>query len=166
MKKYLLYIALVVCGCNNTPNKESDTPEDVLFENGNVSTVPAADTMCYMLTQGKENQDTQVAKIVITGNVVEGKLMYMPAEKDWRFGNIKGEKNADILNLQWTFVQEGIKDSTTVIMKMTGNQLFQKSTSYNPETGKEFIADTSQFSVSYQKVDCGNLPKHDFDLGI
>lgn len=165
MKRICVFILISLSACGDVKEDKRQS-EEVVIQNGEVTKASSTDTLCFILTEGNNNQDTQAVKLIVTGDVVEGKMMYMPAEKDWRFGNLKGMKAGAQLDLVWTFVQEGMKDSSQVVMKINGDQLLQKSVSYYPETGREFIADTATFTTTYKKVDCTNFPKQDFDIGL
>jgi len=162
MKFFLIVTLLFFCACSNdAPQK----PQDVVLQEGEAS-FTKNDTLCFIYTEGKKQQDTQAVKLLISGNDVEGKMIYMPEEKDWRFGTLKGKKTNDILSLKWTFVQEGIKDSADVIFKLDGDKLLQKSVSYDVQTGREMIADTASFTKAFEKINCENFPKQDFDMGL
>ena len=164
MKRYCIILFIIMAACE-TPNPEGKA-QDVFITNGEVTTAVLPDTMCFILTEGLKNQDTQAVKLIFSKNQVSGKMVYMPAEKDWRFGNLNGVKESNVLKLTWVYVQEGMKDSVRTVFKLEDDGLLQKPFNYDVVTGKEFVADTSQFTRKYQKVDCSSFPKQDFDLGI
>jgi len=166
MKRYCFVLFVIATACSNPNADKEKKTGDVIVHDEEVNKTVETDTSCFILTEGRKNQDTQAVKLAINGNDVTGKLFYMPSEKDWRFGNLRGTKDGDMLTLMWVYVQEGMKDSTQVVFKIDANTLLQKPFSYDNKTGKEFISDTSQFTMKYQQVDCSNFPKHDFDLGI
>lgn len=162
MNKYLIICSLLFLSCRDNAKITQEATENVIEIATKIST-NTTDTLCFLQTQGIKHQDTSIIKLVITNNDVVGKMLYMPHEKDGRFGNIKGNKNGDILDLVWTYMQEGMKDSIPVILKMNGSSLLQKSSSYDLNSGREFIADTAEFRKEYSKMDCILFSKYDFD---
>lgn len=89
-----MLILLSACG-EQTPRENAEKIIGAATEVANTTT----DTMCFVRTEGNEHQDTAAIKLVITGNYVSGKMMYLPAEKDWRLGNLKGIRQNNILKL-------------------------------------------------------------------
>ena len=164
MKRYCIILFTIITACE-VPDPEGKA-KDAPVTDGEVATASVSDTMCFILTEGLKNQDTQAVKLTINGDQIAGKMIYMPEEKDWRFGSLKGTKHGDVLKLTWVYVQEGMKDSTETVFKLEESGLLQKPFNYDAMTGREFVSDTSQFTRKYQKIDCSRFPKQDFDLGI
>ena len=158
---YILPIALLVLSCNGKP-KETAT-EQALELAGEVST-NVADTLCFIRTAGANNQDSSLIQLVIIADKVTGKMMNLPHEKDSRVGRISGEKDGDIITARWTYMQEGMIDSVMVSYRLAGGNLLQKPSSFNPETGREFLPDTARYSILFETTFCGSVPMLQYDL--
>jgi hypothetical protein len=158
---------MIVCSCKDTiksdTSETTDTLESVSVE---ADRQHSNGTMCYMYTAGKNNADTFAAKLIINNNQVSGKMMYLYYEKDWRLGNITGTIKENNIDAIWTYMQEGMKDSVAVALKIEGDKLLQKEPAFDKSTGREYLPDTASYSQAYNKVDCNKFPKYDFDLGI
>ena len=164
MRKSIVVLMFVLSACGTSTPDNNNKEQDVVIEEGAVKTA-SADTMYYIYTAGTKQQDTDAVKIIINGNIVEGKMMYMPAEKDWRFGKLYGSREGEFMNLTWIFIQEGIKDSAQVVFRLKGDQLIQQSYSSDADTG-ENIVDTTSFMKIYKKTDRNNFPRQEFDMGL
>jgi hypothetical protein len=111
-----------------------------------------------MRTEGKNNQDTAAVRLVINNEIVTGKMVNMPFEKDWRKGTVKGQKSGDTIVGIWTYMQEGMWDSIKVSFLLKNDQLIQKETAFDPESGREVLPDTSHYSRIFTKIDCALFP--------
>lgn len=162
MKKDVLITILFLTACGDAGHKEE--PQDVAIEQGSIKdAVP--DTFYYLLTGGAKQQDTEAIKFTISGDRVEGKMMHMPYEKDWRFGKLSGVRESDYLSLKWIFIQEGMLDSAQIVFKMEGDNLIQQSYNSEPDTG-ENIVDTASVKKVYHTIKRSSFPKQDFDMGL
>src|ERR1044071_1377826 len=117
LMKYLLYmiLPLLLLSCNDTDTAEeqkddSATVSEILEEAGEMSTKDI-DSICYLLVEGTTKQDTKSLRLVVNGDDVTGQLMYLPHQKDGRFGRIIGSRDGDIIYGTWYYEQEGIRDS-------------------------------------------------------
>lgn len=163
MKKDIFITLLFFTACTNATHK--DEPQEVVIEQGNIKdAIP--DTSYYLLTAGTAQQDTEAIKITISeDDKVAGKMMYMPYEKDWRFGKLSGTKKNDTLHLMWIFIQEGIVDSASIVFKIEDDKLIQQS--YSSASGaNENNMDTPSAEKQFQKVERTGFPKEDFDMGL
>jgi hypothetical protein len=152
----LLLPAALLFSCGNN-NKGRQTPEEkVLTVASEVfnNTV----TLCFMRTDGKNSQDTAAVRLVINNEMVRGKMVNMPFEKDWRKGTVKGRKNGDTIAGMWTYMQEGMWDSIKVSFLLKNDQLIQKGTAFDPESGREVLPDTSHYSRIFKRIDCALFP--------
>jgi hypothetical protein len=61
-------------------------------------------------------------------------------------------------------MQEGMIDSVAVAFRMEGSTLLQKSPSYDPQTGREFLPDTATYRIRFTQADCGNVEMLEYDL--
>jgi hypothetical protein len=151
----LLPAAFLLLSCGN--NAARQTPEEkVLTVASEVSSNTV--TSCFMRTEGKNSQDTAAVRLVTNNEIVMGKMVNMPFEKDWREGTVKGRKNGDTIVGIWTFMQEGMWDSIKVSFLLKDDQLIQKETAFNPESGREVLPDTSHYSLIFKKIDCTLFP--------
>jgi len=71
----------------------------------------------------------------------------------------RAEKIKDKISARWLFRQEGQLDSLPVQFKLAGNQLRQKPFRYNKNTGREYLADTTAYSVIFQEINFADLPQ-------
>jgi hypothetical protein len=141
----LLPITFLLFSCGN--NGRRPTPAE-----------KATGTHCFIRTEGKNNQDTAAVKLVITNELVSGKMINMPYEKDSRRGTIKGIKTGDTIVGIWTYIQEGMWDSLKVAFLLKDDQLIQKETTFDPPQGREVLPDTSSYTRVFNKVDCSLYP--------
>ncbi len=168
MLKYFsaILIAGMLASCNNNRTDEETREVDTLLETDESAadlTTKDIDSMCYLLVEGATIQDTKVLKLVIDGDDVTGALMYLPHEKDARFGNIRGSRDGDIIFGTWFYDQEGEKDSIDISFKKDGNDMLQQVPSFNEKTGREYLNTSSPYSIRYSPTDCRNLPQHKID---
>jgi hypothetical protein len=150
-----LFPAALLFSCGNNTGRQ--TPEEkVLTVASEVSNNTV--TSCFMRTEGKNSQDTAAVRLVINNEIVTGKMVNMPFEKDWRNGTVKGTKNGDTIEGMWTYMQEGMWDSIKVSFLLKNDQLIQKGTAFDPESGREVLPDTSHYSRIFKKIDCAFFP--------
>jgi hypothetical protein len=162
MKNYLLVLTLFLYSCNGDTSEETKTG-DVLQVATEVSS-NKADTLCFLKTAGATNQDTALIQLVINNDKVTGKMMNLPHEKDSRVGRINGVKDGDIITAKWTYMAEGMIDSVMVSYKLMGGNLLQKGSSFDPQTGKEFLPDTAIHRILFETTECGSVPMIGYDL--
>jgi hypothetical protein len=82
----------------------------------------------------------------------------MPFEKDSRRGTLRGTKEGTRIKATWTFRQEGQSDSLPVHFELANKRLLQKPYRYHRESGREYVADTSRYTLSFQQIDCAGFP--------
>ena len=115
--------------------------------------------LCFQQVFGQQNQDTAWVQLEISAQQVTGRFRYLPFEKDARRGTLIGTKMKDEITARCLFKQEGQLDSLPVQFKLAGNQLRQKPFRYNKNTGREYLADTTAYSVIFQEIDWADFPK-------
>ena len=154
MKKYIPLLLLVAASCNEAV----DTKEEVK-EIYNAATVKEerTDTLCYLMTEGLKNQDTNAIKLYITGDNVMGDLMYLPYEKDASIGVLNGKKTGDTVNATWSYMQEGGSYSLPVAFLIKGNSIFQNPPAVN-EKGEPYLPADAPFQYEFRAVDCNVIP--------
>ena len=154
MKIYIgvfgLLFAIIGCGENENSGAKVNRIPSV----DETSIAVTSDILCFERYSGNRNQDTASIALVINDNEVTGKYANIPYEKDARVGTISGTRSADIIKGVWKFQQEGMNDSLAFEFKLGAEYLLQKPTSFDPNTGRETLADTASFSLKYTKVDC------------
>lgn len=111
-------------------------------------------TLCFNRYSGLKNQDTAFVKLVIDGDSVSGHFSNIPYEKDSRVGTIAGVKSGNLIKGIWSYQQEGMSDSIAFEFKLQDSILLQKETTYDLNTGREILLDTSGFTVEFVRVDC------------
>lgn len=152
MKTMLLAAAIITTlfSCNSPAHKGTTDTELP-------ATVPGAATVtCYRHLAGKQQQDTALVHLMVDKDKVSGSYINAIFEKDRRQGSLRGTKTGNTITAIWTFSQEGQIDSLPVAFELTKDQLQQKPYSYT-KNGREFIADSSAYSLIFQKIDCGDL---------
>jgi hypothetical protein len=162
-------VVLLLASCNNetetttTSTDTTSTTEEALGTAGEIST-KSIDSLCYLMVSGATMQDTKSLKIIVKGNDVTGVLMYLPHQKDARFGRIAGTKKGDIIDAQWHYEQEGMKDKVAVSFKLNEKGILQKSSSFNMKNGREYLDDSASYDLQYEPTDCSNLPQYNIDF--
>lgn len=114
---------------------------------------PVASSLCFLLTEGKSNQDTTSIELVIKGNKVSGQMNWLPYQKDSRKGKLAGVIAGDTIKATWTFMQEGMPDTLGLKFKLNNNQLMQKPLKLNTKTGRDQTDVSAGYSVVYQSSD-------------
>lgn len=113
---------------------------------------------CFLRTEGSHQQDSSLLHLVVTGESVKGTYSTIPYEKDARRGTLLGKTDGEILDLVWTFTQEGMQDTLRVVFKQQGDKLLGKPFSVDQSSGRQITLDSSAFSETYQPVDCPLVP--------
>lgn len=150
MKKLIASVSIVftlfACGSNEKNNTSQDTLANVDKAEKQI--------ICFRHLQGRANQDTTTLKLEINGERVSGTFQHVPFEKDSRKGTINGTRKGDIIQANWFYMQEGMNDTLALEFKLSGDELLQKTYSYDQETGSEKLTDTSSFSIKFYKIAC------------
>ncbi len=149
----ILAIVLIATACNSAGDKSGDTSLDTLT----VSTAPPRTTnphaLCFLRTEGNNNQDTTSIELVIKGDKVTGLMNWMPYEKDSRKGKLNGTIKNDTINAVWSFMQEGMTDTIGLKFTVLNNQLMQKPLKLNTTTGRQQTDDSAGYTLAYQTSD-------------
>ena len=141
----VIILALVACTqSNNVQVTKFDAKE----------TSQRTDTLCFNRYSGLKNQDTAFIKLIIEGDKVRGYFRNIPYEKDSRKGIVSGVKTGNHIKGMWHYQQEGVADSIAYEFKLHDTKLFQKETSYDATSGREFLSDSAKFNVEFSKGDC------------
>ena len=166
MRIVLCVMVLFATSCANEQKNQNgnETIMDKGREIAGEASTNVPDTLCFIKTAGITNLDTALIRLVIYNDKVTGKMMNLPHETDSRVGKLTGEKEGDIINCKWTYMQEGMIDSILVSYKLEGNKLMQKASSFDPKTGRETLPDSSTYRIAFDKTDCAGVPMLDYDL--
>jgi hypothetical protein len=146
----MLILSSAFAGCIQT----SDHPIKRTVSGTDPIPVASIDTICFERYSGSRNQDTASVRIIISGTRVNGDYSNFPYQKDARIGKISGTRSGDIIKGIWRYKQEGMIDSIPIEFKLQGDTMLQKKTTFNMESGREILPDTSNFTVLFKKIDC------------
>lgn len=167
--KYLVFtiVSLSLFSCSDVVNEAEQTADsaavsEALQAAGEISTRDI-DSTCYLLVEGSTKQDSKILKLITDGDDVAGVLLYLPHQKDARFGNIRGSRDGDIIFGTWYYEQEGMKDSVEFSFRKDGNDVLQQASSFNEKTGREYLNTSSPYNIRYSPTDCSNLPHYKID---
>lgn len=162
----LLVVSQFSCGTREettATSEETDTSslniEPALEVATEVSTQPI-DSFCYLQVSGATKQDTKSLRLVIKNDDVTGELMYLPHEKDGRFGLLSGKKKGDTIHAIWTYMQEGMEDTVSVSFAITDAGVLQQRSSFDTRTQHEYLPKTGPYNIPYTLTECGILPQY------
>ena len=147
----ILAIAFIVASCNNTGHKSEATLADTLTDKSSLT--PNTHALCFLRTDGNNNQDTTSIELVIKDNKITGLMNWMPFEKDSRKGKLQGTIKNDTIYAVWSFMQEGMTDTINLKFTVKNNQLMQKPLKLNTTTGREQTDDTADYILAYRTSD-------------
>jgi hypothetical protein len=162
----LLVISQFACGSREeTTTETTDTDSSSLniepaLEVATEVSTQAIDSFCHLQVGGITKQDTKALKLVIKNNDVTGELLYLPHEKDGRFGLLSGKKQGDTINAIWRYMQEGMEDTVSVSFVLTENGVMQQRSSFNTRTGREYLPAKGPYDITYTRTDCSILPQY------
>jgi hypothetical protein len=120
MKKIIISTLCIMAMFSSCQNKKP--------ENTTVAETPSISEMeakkCFLSIV---NQDTTRVSLLIDGDKITGEMDWIPFQKDKRIGTLVGKKNANgELELVYSFMQEGMSQTETKIMKVENDILFIK----------------------------------------
>lgn len=127
MKTFFLVLAAgAVCaaGCQQHSGEAGAQSGDSLTTTDTipVSAVALAGPQCFTQVVGK---DTASLSFEVAGDSVSGKLEYKRYEKDSNKGTIKGVMQGNILNVQYTFMSEGMESTNQAVFKVEGDKVYE-----------------------------------------
>ena len=123
-------------------------------QNGQATEVESEQKYCFLRTEGAQHSDSSYVQLTFQKETVSGIYNVIPAEKDARRGTVLGKLRDDVLDLVWTFTQEGMQDTMRVVFALRDGKLLQKPLSVDTATGRQVTRDTSSFSSVYEPVAC------------
>ncbi len=145
---FLLIGAMLSCRERQDSPPESSPMEIFLGEAGEWSYVPE-DSLCYMDLSAAAQGDTFAAQLIWRGDHVQGTLWHNLQDGSARYGKLKGEKRENRLVLDWHYLSEGNFDSLRLEFQIQDRELI--------------VPGSLQ---TYSRVDCDQIPRIDFDLGL
>jgi hypothetical protein len=150
---FILAITVIIASCNSVGDKSEAAAIDSLADGSTPRRTPNAHALCFLRTEGNNNQDTTSIELVIKNNKVTGLMNWMPYQKDSRKGKLQGTIKNDSIQVAWSFVQEGITDTIMLQFKLDNNQLRQKPLKFNTTTGREQTDETADYTLAYRTSD-------------
>ncbi|PPL04704.1 hypothetical protein [Parapedobacter indicus] len=150
-------VGFLSCGflsCQNSAQTEQRTTGDTLSRAEKPLPADQEQKYCFLRTEGTQQQDSSYIQLAIRKETVSGVYNIIPAEKDARRGTVLGKAEDGVLDLVWTFMQEGSQDTMRVVFALRDGKLMQKPLSVDAASGRQVTRDTSDFSVMYEPVDC------------
>ncbi|MEO6980367.1 MAG: hypothetical protein ABI113_18385 [Mucilaginibacter sp.] len=156
MKYFRLLCAgsMLIASCSSTSNKTENKDADKA-DSAKVTATSAAATdtsHCFLLTEGKKNQDSTTIELAIKNNKVTGQMNWLPYQKDSRKGTLTGTAKGDTINAVWSFMQEGMTDSIELKLVLNGNRLLQKPLTFDTKTGREHSDEKAGYTVVYKET--------------
>lgn len=146
---------LLACQSGDQGQEQSN---DSLSQSNDVPAPDQEQKYCFLRTEGTQQQDSSFLHLVIRGESVNGTYNAIPYEKDSRRGTLLGKVDGQILDLVWTFTQEGMQDTLRVVFKWQDDNLLRKPFSVNTLNGRQVTLDSSDFSETYEQIDCTLIP--------
>ncbi|WP_257667492.1 hypothetical protein [Parapedobacter tibetensis] len=144
--------------CNSGGQKEGEQSNDTLSQADPLLTVDQEQKYCFLRTEGTEQQDSSFLQLTIRNETVNGIYNVIPHEKDARRGTVLGKAAGEVLDLVWTFTQEGMQDTLRVVFKLQNGTLVRKPFSVDTSNGRQVTLDSSGFLEAYEAVDCVEEP--------
>ncbi|GAB2972903.1 hypothetical protein GCM10027049_03520 [Mucilaginibacter puniceus] len=149
---FILAIAVIITSCNATGDKSEAALSDTLTA-APAPRTPNAQALCFLRTEGNNNQDTTSIELVIKNNKVTGIMNWMPYQKDNRMGKLQGDIKNDTIEVVWTFIQEGMTDTLNLQFKLDNNHLLQKPLKLNEKTGRQQTDKSADYTLAYNTSD-------------
>jgi hypothetical protein len=145
-------VLLLITSCSSK-NSKPVNKDSVIAANTvkitKASNPSAANSLCFLRTEGKDNQDSTCVELIIKGDKVSGQMSWMPDQKDSRKGILEGTIKGDTINAVWSFMQEGTKDTLKLKFKLDNNKLFQKPLKLNVTSGRDQTDESVGYTLNY-----------------
>lgn len=174
MKRYFVIIAtFAFVACNANTSGETAKSDSETYTNGSTETLLAtedapgnkedkkkskADTFCYIISDGENNENINAVKLIIIGDKVAGELKYITADEPPAAGKLDGTIKDGIITADWTFIKQGNYYKIPVAFKMTKNAVFQKPSAVNAD-GQAYIPEEGEYSYEFPLVNCEYYPQ-------
>lgn len=129
MKTFFLVLAtgaICAAGCQQHSGEAGAQSGDSVVTTDTVpvsAEAPApAGPQCFTQVVGK---DTARLNFEVNADSVIGKLEYKRYEKDSNKGTIRGVMQGNILNVQYTFMSEGMESTNQAVFKVEGDKVYE-----------------------------------------
>ncbi|WP_298736583.1 hypothetical protein [uncultured Chitinophaga sp.] len=127
MKTFILVLAAgAICAmsCQQQSGEAGTQTGDSLTLTDTVplSSLAAGGPQCFIQVVGK---DTARLSFEVSGDSVNGKLAYQRYEKDSNKGTIRGVVQGNILQVQYTFMSEGVESVNQAMFKVDGDKVYE-----------------------------------------
>ncbi|RYU86523.1 hypothetical protein EWM62_17875 [Mucilaginibacter terrigena] len=160
MKPYTIIsiCALALASCTGNGNKNADTTKMAAADTADGGlTAPAQDMeYCFIRTEGTSNQDTTAVHLLVKAGKVTGEMQWIPKEKDARKGTLDGTITGNDIKAVWTFMQEGMKDTLSVDLQLSAQQLLQKPFKVTGE-GRQVTDGAAGYTIIYKLDNCSKF---------
>ncbi|MDB5128815.1 hypothetical protein [Mucilaginibacter sp.] len=158
MKLYTIIslCTLALASCAGNGNKSADTTKTAAEDTAYASKLNApAQNMeyCFIRTEGTSNQDTTAVHLVINADKVNGEMNWIPKEKDARKGTLVGTMSGNNIKAVWTFMQEGMKDTLSVELELSAQQLLQRPFKVT-SAGRQEVDRAAGYTIVYELDNC------------
>jgi uncharacterized protein YcfL len=159
MKRKLLYItilgSLVAC---KSKTESSGTDSTIVLADTVATASKSIETnqLCFVEAIGK---DSTLVSITINGDAVEGKMNWLPYEKDGAIGTLKGKKVGDVITADYAYVIEGSEEVEEKVFVLQGDKLQIKEGELEDKNGKLVMKFPEKAKVTsiLTKVDCASI---------
>jgi len=146
-------VSLLITSCSSKNSKPVNKDSVIAAGPGKITKATnhsAANSLCFLRTEGKDNQDSTCVELIIKGDKVSGRMSWMPNQKDSRKGILEGTIKGDTINAVWSFMQEGTKDTLNLKFKLNNNELSQKPLKLNVTSGRDQTDESVGYTLDYQ----------------
>lgn len=139
------------CTSNNQGATNKDTAEIRAADTGKI-TGPPIRSLCFLRTVGSGKKDSTTIQLVLKNGKVTGEMNWVPYQKDSRKGTLDGTLKGDSINVVWSFMQEGMKDTLGVQFLLKDSVLLQKPLKLNEKTGREQTIPNADYTIEYSET--------------
>ena len=146
-------LLIASCSSNNSKPVNKDSVDVHTADTGKIAKAAdssTASSLCFLRTEGKNNQDSTSVELIIKDNKITGQMNWMPNQKDNRRGTLQGSIKGDTINAVWSFMQEGMSDTLNLKFKLSNNELSQKPLKLNVTSGRDQTDELAGYSLNYK----------------
>lgn len=129
----MLFSLLVFCFACGTSTPGETTTEAPASATGVNERIPYCFRNIFPYQDGSDRKDVEEMYLTVQGNQVMGSLIWFPAEKDLRRGQVEGTINNGVMTLTYLFSQEGQTNSVELTATLLEDAI--KIRSALPELG-------------------------------
>lgn len=174
MKRYFVILAtFAFVACNAHTPKETAKSDVQAYTDETTETPSAteavpgakedkkkakADTFCYVISDGENNENINAIKLIINEDKVTGELKYITADEPPAAGQLNGTIKNGIITADWTFIKQNNYYKIPVAFKMASKSIFQKPSAVNAD-GQAYIPEEGDYSYEFPLVNCEYYPR-------